>query len=51
MENETCEYFKDGQCTRIAEEEDLKLELRYLASEIQLLKDLIVKMCYEKYGE
>lgn len=48
-----CGYFNTelGHCTRLSRERELEEELRIARSDIQSLKNMIVKMCYDRYGE
>lgn len=48
-----CDYYDpvEKHCTCESREQKLEEELRIAQSDIQSLKNMIVKMCYEKYGE
>ena len=49
----SCKYYDEEleHCTCVNREKELEEELRIARSDIQSLKNMIVKMCYDKYGE
>lgn len=53
MPEKSCKYYDKelGSCTCESRERQLEEELKLAHSDINSLKNMIVKMCYEKYGE